>query len=326
MLSRENESSFLEAMQGFGCAAHSQQVLESDGKIHRYRIAGEKSGSLNGWYVLYSDGAVPAGAFGSWKTGDSQNWCAKSERTLSPSEREEWRRKQQEAQQARAAALMVVRQEARNKAVTLLDKAGKAVSDTSERVHPYIQTKGIKPFGVHTLNSSLVISLRNSAGELTSLQFIQADGAKKFLTGGEITGSYFAMGKPLAVIGICEGYATGASLFEAKGVAVVVAFNAGNLPAVARAIRKKFPDVEIIFYADNDQATEGNPGLSKATEAAEQVGGRVLVPTFLPHELIDGKIPTDFNDVHRLRGLDALRFEMEQVSKIEVVVKDAGGR
>jgi len=332
MLSADDEKCFLDAMQCLGLQAHSQQVLESDGKIHRYRITGEKSGSLNGWYVLYSDGAVPAGAFGSWKTGDSQNWCAKSERTLSPSEREEWHRKQQETQQARTAAQLVVRQEARSKATTLLDKAGKAVAiaaqspdDGADRVHPYIQKKGIKPFGAMTLNSSLVIPLRNSKGELTSLQFIQADGGKKFLTGGEITGCYFAIGKPVAVIGICEGYATGATLYEAKHEAIAIAFNAGNLLAVARSIREKFPAIDIIIYADNDQATEGNPGLSKATEAAKQVGGRVLVPTFLPHELIDDKIPTDFNDLHRLHGIDAVRLAMETSSNPQAVINDAGG-
>ena len=37
---------------------------------------------------------------------------------------------------------------------------------------------------------------------------------------------------------ICEGFATGASIHEATGHAVAVAFNAGNLQAVAVALRK----------------------------------------------------------------------------------------
>jgi len=332
MLSVDDENSFLDAMQCLGLQAHSQQVLESDGKIHRYRITGEKSGSLNGWYVLYSDGAVPAGAFGSWKTGDSQNWCAKSERALSPSEREEWRRKQQEVQQARTAEQLVVRQEARAKATALLDKSGKAVAvpgqssaGIADRVHPYIHKKGIKPFGVRTLNSSLVIPLRNARGELTSLQFIQADGTKKFLTGGEITGSYFAIGRHDSMLCICEGFATGASIVEATGFMVAVAFNAGNLAAVAKVMREKFPAYTIIICADNDVEKDINIGLSKAQDAAKQIDAMLAVAKFQESDLIDGKVPTDFNDLHRLHGLDAVRFEIEQSSKGEAVVDDAGG-
>ena len=305
MISAADEQCFLESMQTLGLQAQDNQALTADGKIHRYRIAGEKSGSLNGWYVLFGDGSLPAGSFGSWKTGETQNWCAKPLQTLSPAEREAWRIKHKAVRELREAEKFAVQQAARTKASNLYELAHPAVE------HPYLTSKAIKPYGVKALNTSLVLPLRNKTGALTSLQFIQADGAKKFLTGGEITGSYYALGKPEGSVLICEGYATGASLYEALGLAVAIAFNAGNLLAVARVMREKFADFEIIICADNDQATEGNPGLSKATDAAGQVGGRVLIPRFDADQFINGKVPTDFNDLHRLKGIDALRLYLQ---------------
>lgn len=66
----------------------------------------------------------------------------------------------------------------------------------------------------------------------------------------------------------------------ATGCAVAVAFNCGNLLAVARALRAKFPAVRLVLCADDDIRTPGNPGLTRAREAARAVGGFVAVPRF----------------------------------------------
>jgi len=72
---------------------------------------------------------------------------------------------------------------------------------------------------------------------------IHADGMKKFLGGGRITGTFFSMAdKPDGPLVICEGYATGASIFEATGFATVCAIDCGNLLAVARSLRAKWPE------------------------------------------------------------------------------------
>ena len=47
-----------------------------DGQIHRFHVPGDKSGTLNGWLVLYLD-AIASGAFGSWKSGGSNTWCSR---------------------------------------------------------------------------------------------------------------------------------------------------------------------------------------------------------------------------------------------------------
>ena len=103
---------------------------------------------------------------------------------------------------------------------------------------------------------------------------------------------------------IVEGFATGATINEATGYAVAVAFNAGNLEAVARAMRAKFPDLILIICADDDYQTDGNPGLTKATAAARAVGGLLALPVF------DADRPakaTDFNDMAAVYGLEAVK-------------------
>ncbi|MBK7463038.1 MAG: hypothetical protein IPJ50_10300, partial [Betaproteobacteria bacterium] len=52
-----------------GLAMHKPALL-GDGALHRYRVVTDKAGSTNGWYALHLD-EKPFGAFGSWKTGQS---------------------------------------------------------------------------------------------------------------------------------------------------------------------------------------------------------------------------------------------------------------
>ena len=93
---------------------------------------------------------------------------------------------------------------------------------------------------------------------------------------------------------------------------MAVAFNTSNLKPVAKALRQKYPHLQIILAADNDAGTEGNPGVTKAQEAAEAVDGLVAVPRFLnPTANL-----TDFNDLYRLEGADRVRefVDLAQVS------------
>ena len=88
---------------------------------------------------------------------------------------------------------------------------------------------------------------------------------------------------------IAEGYATAATLHEATGLPVAVAFHANNLTAVASAYHAADPGLRIIIASDNDHQREqeigadGRPkenvGRPKAEVAAAAVGGAPLTPT-----------------------------------------------
>jgi putative DNA primase/helicase len=83
-----------------------------------------------------------------------------------------------------------------------------------------------------------------------------------------------------ALLLICEGWATGATLHEESGHPVLCAMNAGNLLPVAKAARAAWPGADLLICADNDRKTEGNPGLTAATAAAKATGARLAVPEF----------------------------------------------
>ena len=270
----EQGASMLQAMQMAGLAPAKALDLVPDGKLRRYRVEGDKGGSTNGWYVLHSH-PILAGAFGSWKTGESHNWHEVRAKPPTQAERDALRKHLQATQAARVVEQGRVHAEAQAKAARLWGQARPATN-----AHPYLQRKRIGAIGIRQLRDMLLIPARDAAGTLHTLQFISPDGSKRFLSGGRIAGCYYAMGRPAGSLLLCEGYATAATVFQATGEATAVAFNAGNLPTVARALRAKFPRLRIVVCADNDAATPGNPGLTKATEAARAVGGFVAVPRF----------------------------------------------
>lgn len=260
-------NSFIDALDKAGLPIKGKFI--PDGKLHRFAVEWDKPGSMNGWYVLYSDG-VPSGAFGCWKRQISETWCMKSQRDMTPAERAEHKRRMEAARRAREAEERETRKVARERAATIWGPLLPAPPD-----HPYLVRKGVKSYGLRLSRGALVIPLRDSAGVLHSLQFLDGEGNKRFLSGGRKRGCYFSIGQPNGTICVAEGYATGASVHEATGHAVAVAFDAGNLLPVAQAIRRKFTDAEIILAADNDFQTPGNPGLTRAREAAAAVDGLV---------------------------------------------------
>ncbi len=138
----------------------------------------------------------------------------------------------------------------------------------------------------------IAIPLADENGLLKNLQFIFQSGAKKFIKGGvksgckQILGLYENAHDALVIV---EGYSTGASIHEATGLTVYLAFDAGNLMNVAVLLRKEFPGAVILFAADDDRETEaagkGNPGRDKAQSAADAVNGFILLPEFTQSEV-----------------------------------------
>jgi putative DNA primase/helicase len=274
-----------------------------DGMLHRFSVTGDKPGSGNGWYIMHGD-KPQAGAFGSWKTGASHKWSAKNPESMTSGERvaynaqiDEFIRKRQEIENQRHA-------DCRQKAEAIWTAAQDASME-----HPYLITKQVKPHGIRESGDDLIVPVMGSDGVLHGLQFIQQNGVKRFLPGTAVKGSYFTIGEIANKVLICEGYATGATLHEVTGEAVVVAFNAGNLKPVAEALRMKMHGVVLMICADDDYMTEGNPGMTKATEAAKAVNGKLAVPVFPGNR---GARDSDFNDLFRLAGGEAVKGCVEK--------------
>ena len=285
---------FRQAMAGAGITP--PDVIHADGLLHRFTTNGKRSDAA-GWYCLHGDN-LPAGAFGDWRQGFTQNWCAKADSVMSQQEREAYRQRLQQIQAQREVEQAQRHESAR-------DRANRMWSESSHVAeHPYLTAKSVQGYGLRQTGDMLLVPLRDVAGTLHSLQTIDASGQKRFLSGGKVQGCYHSIGQPDGCIVVCEGFATGASIHMATGHAVACAMNAGNLQAVAMALHAKYPALNIVIAADDDHATTGNPGMTAARQAALSVGGDVAVPLF------DANRPakaTDFNDLHRGQGLEAVK-------------------
>ena len=267
-------------------------LIRADGRLHRIHIEGDSPGTRNGWFVLHGD-SIPAGAFGSWKAGVSGVW--RSSTKMSWIERAEIRDRIQAAIKASNAE-----REARGIDAVLRAERLWNASRPADPMHPYLQHKAVQPHGLRQHDDCLLVPVFDFDVALTSLQKIGVDGEKRFLPGGRVQGGIFPVGDINVEVILVEGFATGATLHEITGKPVVVAFNAGNLVPVAGKLRQHHPKLQIVIGADNDHATEGNPGISKARMAARAVGGSVVAPPTEPGV-------SDWNDWTLRHGPDLIR-------------------
>lgn len=252
-----------------------------DGRWHETDVDDDWRGRGDARIKLFHDGE--GGHVWNWKGVDKVFFVANGHE-WTPAERAAHEKRRQESIRQRQEDDARRNAEAATKAATIWKAASLAGED-----HPYLARKGIQAHGAKVgADGWLLVPMRDTAGKLWNLERIApekpADGStdKKGLFGGRRTGCYFSIGNPKGAVAlcICEGFATGASIHEATGYPVAVAFNAGNLGPVAKTLRQKFPALPLILCADDDMATDGNPGMTKATEAARAVGGVLAVPDF----------------------------------------------
>ncbi|HUX74562.1 MAG TPA: AAA family ATPase [Steroidobacteraceae bacterium] len=161
--------------------------------------------------------------------------------------------------------------------------------------------------GGKVLSGRLLVVPVKQGDRLSTLELIDGDGLKAALVGrGTKGGGYWATERLPECDGLSlligEGVATVLSAREATGYPGIAALSAGNLPAVAKAIRARYPSAKIVILADLMKAT-GEPD-RHARETAQIVGGLLAIPDF-GETRPDGA--TDFNDLSRRSGTDAVR-------------------
>lgn len=163
----------------------------------------------------------------------------------------------------------------------------------------------------------LELAVRDAeTGAVVGIQRI-APSFKKFATGSKTAGAFATIraagNDALALTG--EGLSTCGSAALATDAEVNIAGCAGNLHATARAAKRRDPDKKQVILADNDRwkPEHGNPGLRHAYEAAARIGGvRVAYPVF--DSDAPGQ-PTDFNDLARIAGPEAVAARIADAEK-----------
>ncbi len=275
--------------------------LNLDGTIYRFPHKGSKDA---GWLIGWQNKNIKTGApyvvakFGCWKTGEDYVYkpkgLSREDHAAIASQMDSARKKAKEERLARQS-------EAAAKAEKNFPKG------QTEGSTPYMERKKIPQlYGARRWDDTLQVPTVDIHGKLWGIQYITPDlkNNKRFMTGQKTDGVFHLIGKIQGDEAIvCEGFATGTSLYQATGRAVFVAFNTGNLVAVAKAIKEKHPDLKLLIAGDDDRFNEQNAGRQKAEEAGLITQSPVIFPVFKSD---DGQ-PTDFNDLHVIEGLDAIR-------------------
>lgn len=261
-----------------------------------------------------------------WKLARQNGW--QPTKPYTPPSAEELERRKAESEAKRLAAERE-RQQTQQKVKITAQKIWQS-SRPASLSHPYLAAKGItNPESIAGLrqneyqgNDNLIIPVLYE-NEIVNLQSINQDGGKRFLAGGQVQGAYAFIGKAEDVekVGVvmAEGYATAASIYEATGKPVIIAFDAGNMVAVAERLAQKLPqNVPVVVAVDNDAS---QTGIKKARQAVALLGDRAaaIQPEFTMTQIqqyqkgkgVDEKgrppLPSDFNDLHQLAGLEAVR-------------------
>ncbi|WP_324741592.1 toprim domain-containing protein [Tsuneonella sp. CC-YZS046] len=272
-------AAFLDAMEAAGVVP-VEPIADRLGpdRIYFRCDCDSKKGRKTGWAKLYLD-EHPAGSFGNYKLGIVQTWRLSNDRSLTRKERAEIEKARREA-----AAKRKEEQEAQWRNVSEACAADWERSRPVNPEHPYLVSKGIVGEGLRQFGPRLLVPMFDADGRLWNIQSIGPDGGKLYTKGGRATGLLMVLGEPMDRFVIAEGYGTAAVIKRATALPVVVAFTAANLVTVAKAMRDRFPDAEIVIAADDDAHLLSHPtiqrniGVDAAQAAARAVGGRVALP------------------------------------------------
>ncbi|WP_085630742.1 VapE domain-containing protein [Pseudomonas sp. R16(2017)] len=298
------------------------------GKLTRCKTSLDKKKEKNGWYIVHEyitekGGTLIFGAFGDWRSGESQKIKVKGGR-MSPEEREVMRARQEQAKRRAAEVAAKAAGRAAKRAAGLFKRMPeKGRSD-------YLDRKQIVGMGVRYAprSGAFLVPMCNVRDEMVGLQVVyptvQEDTGRDksyWPYGMSKEGAFHLIGPhpdPGEPVLVCEGYATGVSLHMATSLTVAIAFDAGNLLVVCKAMRERFAGCPLIICRDDDWKTKKpngdpwNPGEEKANNAALIVGAQVVAPVFSSEREVKW---TDFNDLHVAEGLEAVRRQVLAVVK-----------
>jgi putative DNA primase/helicase len=220
------------------------------------------------------------------------------------------------------------RADAELKAAVLLGSSAPA-----QATHPYLIRKGIAP--VETLREieaeraksilgyapksdgeplagRLLLARVEIDGTTSTVEMIDEAGRKSAIAGGAKAAGYWpAQTMPTGdgaglTIAVGEGVATVLSAKEATGHLAIAALTSGNLLKAAKAMQARYPKAALLVLADI-----GN-GQAKAEEAARACGATLAAPNFAGLNATGED--TDFNDLHRLAGPDAVKAQIAAAS------------
>ncbi len=310
-----NYDSVIDQLSGFGLVV--TQGLDF-GRIVRTKVVDEREN--RGWYSLHiitGDDGDPliVGTYGVWRGNENNAQKITLKRGAVSKEKMEAISKRMAEDRKRAAADRKRRAaKAATRAASVWRKAN-ATGNSEYLVRKCVLGHGLR----YTESGAAIIPMLDAGGAVHGLQFIlppdhphrvKTKRDKTYWPAGLVKkGHWFQIGSIRDVCLVAEGYATGATLHEATQQPVAVAFDANNLLPVGEAIKKANPKVKLLFCADDDHLTKGNPGITAATNSALACVGEWVQPVFAADR--GRKKITDFNDLLEIEGQHVVRTQID---------------
>lgn len=345
-----NYDSVLEQLRSAGIIVDDLRT----GTTKPVRCKVEGSREKRGWYILHevntaSGELIIVGTYGVWQGSENNSQKIEVKKTEFTIEQRESLRKRLAEDRKRAETDRAAEAE---RAAQSAAKAWNACLPVGES--DYLAIKGVGAHGLRfSPSGACVIPMLDTTGKVHGLQIIRsaAEAKAKNRLGKEFwpaglakKGHFHLIGMPTSVLLICEGYATGATLYEATGLPVAIAFDANNLAPVAAALRKRYKRTKILVCADDDifgtcmsckekviltvdplicsacgsEHKRINTGVTAASSAALEVDGSWVRPVFRDDEKRLSQFTkrgfklSDFNDLHTVDGLHTVRVQIEQ--------------
>ncbi len=283
-------------------------TIDTSGAVNRVRVLAtastrpDKGLEKSGWYFFYDNGNGNFFCnYGNWRTGINYKFASKQFNEFDPGEqlkiKQELERRLEEEKLKRLENQKEVAVQCQAKWDELEDIKN----------HAYLEAKKIKNYGARKFNDKLVVpiySSNESVPGITSLQYIDPKGNKRFTSGGLVKGSIFNVGfnfsewNALKKIVIVEGFSTAMSVYQATGLPVVCVFSA-NFALDAVTNIRKHTNAELLLALDNDENGIGQSAAEKVCAAVHNC--REKIP------LQSGQ---DFNDVHIMQGLEEVKRQL----------------
>lgn len=310
-----------------------------NGKIQRCKINGDKGNEKSGAYVGFLD-EYPAGFIQNHKTGFKKNWkfqFDKNNQIYRSTQSKNIDNNLLKQKQAEREAQLVLLQK---KTALKLEKEW-VESKIASKEHKYLISKGLKTaYDLKTDKfNNLLIPLKDENGKLWSLQRISENGDKiigviKTKEEKEKNIEYSARKKgcfytqtPLEnqkEFLICEGFATAMTIQAATQKPTIAAVDAGNLINVAQILNQKFPQTQIIIFADNDLKQElqnkKNVGLESAKAVKELIKETTIIIPKINTEQAQKGI-SDFNDIYKECGIEEVKKQIDDCFKKTIEIE-----
>lgn len=316
---KENKIDLNDALNDFKNELEKQGLMIDDliidGKLHRVPTIDDKAHKKSGAYIVHVDNKV-SGFIQNFQTGYKSNWNSKNLNTNINNKN------------LNISYTPKVDYENENLKTSIILEDEFNNAKWAYNQHPYLVKKSFEKnyFLKQDEFGNLLVPLKDIDGKFWSCQRIFPSGDKmigQLLTKEEKEAGIKHLAKKQGcfhIIGakqidnvkeiiICEGFATAVSIHEAIKKPIVMGIDIYNIENLVKIFKDKFPDKNIIVAPDNDKKNElkGKENIGKVTalKLRDEYKVKIILPNLTEQEVEKGF--SDFNDIHKSRGLNEIK-------------------